>query len=285
MQTRIVKLLITLVSISLPVGGWFFDAIKEPPTHLYNPAWPPHARYHSACWLIVITLAALGSIWLLWGRYRERNSRLSILLAAFLPGMFYVSFLPALLFPGTSAWNDGEAPFQLVAPQVIIAAAMVMVLLIALLLYNYSQSTPRTPNRQKLKVLLSTALKAGLIAGALAAVLNLALNFIYSALTGYSYANIMPIPPIIFSALVPAVLAGLGYCLLTRFTTKANLVFTVIALVVTLLSNIGFLNPTLPDGQPVPPGFLGLVIPMHLIVGGAIAFLIPAICARKLKRA
>ena len=80
-------------------------------------------------------------------------------------------------------------------------------------------------------------------------------------------------------------LAGLGYWLLTRFTTKANLVFTVIALVVTLLSNAGFLNPTLPDGQPVPPGFLGLVIPMHLIVGGAIAFLIPAICARKLKRA
>jgi len=260
--------------------------VKEPPTHLFNPDWPPHARYHSACWLIVITLAALGSLWLLWGKYRERDSRLSILSAAFLPGMFYVSFLPALLFPGTSPWNDGEAPFQLVAPQVIIAAAMVIVLIIALLLlYNNAQSTQRTTTPQKVKVLLMTALKAGLVVGVLAAVLNLALNFIYSAITGYSYTNIMPVPPIILSALVPAVLAGLGYWLLTRLTAKANLIFTIFALVVTLLSNIGFLNPTLPDGLPVPPGFLGLVIPMHLIVGGAIAFLIPAICARKLKRA
>jgi len=199
--------------------------------------------------------------------------------------MFYISFLPALLFPGTSVWNDGEAPFQLVAPQVIIAIAMLVVLVIALLLYSNAQNTQRATTRQKIKVLLITALKAGLLVGALAATLNLALNFIYSVITGYSYSNIMPIPPIIFSALVPAVLAGLGYWLLTRFTVKANLLFTIIALAVTLLSNIGFLNPDLPDGQPVPPGFLGLVIPMHFIVGGAIAFLIPAICARKFKKA
>jgi len=139
MYIRISKILITVVSISLPVGGWFFDVVKLPPTHLFNPAWPPHARYHSACWLFAITLAAMGSLWLLWGNYTERNSRLAIWSAGFLPGFFYLSFLLALLIPGTTAWNDGETPFQLLPPQVIIAAGMLVVLIIAFSLTRKTQ--------------------------------------------------------------------------------------------------------------------------------------------------
>ena len=142
MNIRISKLLITIVSISLPAGGWFFDAIKQPPTHLFNPDWLPHARYHSACWLFSITIGAIGSLWLLWGSYKEQGSRLSLWMAAFLPGLFYASFLFALLIPGTTAWNDGEAPFQPIPPQVIIATIMVVVLIIALALSRTSQRLP-----------------------------------------------------------------------------------------------------------------------------------------------
>ena len=132
MSLLIVKCLIAFTSVALMVGGWYFDAIKQPPTHLFNPHWLPHARYHSALWLFAISIATIGSLWLLWGNYAGRDSQLAIGMAAFLPALFYLSFFPALLFRNTSAWDDGETPFLFTAPQVLIAVVMLVLLLIAI---------------------------------------------------------------------------------------------------------------------------------------------------------
>lgn len=128
MNLLTVKCLIAFASIMLTLGSWFFDAIRKPHTHLFNPEWLPHARYHSALWLFSITLSCLGSLWLLWGNYAQRDSPLAVWMAAFLPGLFYLSFFPSLLFRNTSAWDDGEKPFMPVAPQVIVSVVMLLVL-------------------------------------------------------------------------------------------------------------------------------------------------------------
>lgn len=132
MNLLLVKGLITVASVSLALGGWYFDAIKKPPTHLFNPHWLPHARYHSALWLFSISIASLGTLWLLWGSYPGRDSQLAIWMAAFLAGLFYLSFFPSLLFRQASAWDDGEAPFLFTAPQVLIALVMTLILGISL---------------------------------------------------------------------------------------------------------------------------------------------------------
>lgn len=127
-----VKALIAFAGIALTLGGWYFDAIKKPYTHLFSPDWLPHARYHSALWLFAITVACLGSLGLLWGHYPGQDSQLAIWVAAFLPGLFYLSFFPSLLFRHASSWDDGEAPFMPIAPQVLVATVMLLVLVGAL---------------------------------------------------------------------------------------------------------------------------------------------------------
>lgn len=136
MNLTIVKSLITVAGVALTLGGWFFDAVRKPYTHLFNPHWLPHARYHSALWLFAITFATGASLYLLWGNFAGRDSKLAVRMAAFLPGLFYLSFFPSLLFRTASAWDDGEAPFLFTAPQVLIAIIMVVVLAVALWLDN-----------------------------------------------------------------------------------------------------------------------------------------------------
>ncbi|TGE09834.1 hypothetical protein [Hymenobacter fodinae] len=128
MNLLTVKLLIAFTGVALTVGGWFFDAIKKPYTHLFNPHWLPHARYHSALWLFAITLACGASLGLLWGHYPGQDTGLAIWMAAFLPGLFYLSFFPSLLFRNTSSWDDGETPFMPIAPQLVVATVMLLVL-------------------------------------------------------------------------------------------------------------------------------------------------------------
>ncbi|WP_420155310.1 hypothetical protein [Siphonobacter sp.] len=132
MSLALVKGLIAFSGIALTLGGWYFDAIKKPYTHLFSPHWLPHARFHSALWLFSITLANLGSLFLLYGNFAERDTQLAIYMAAFLPGLFYLSFFPSLLFRNASAWDDGEKPFLFTAPQVLVSMVMLLVLGVAL---------------------------------------------------------------------------------------------------------------------------------------------------------
>ena len=144
MKQLLAKILLTLACLPLSVGGWYFDAVRRPPTHLFNPNWPPHARYHDACWLFAISLAVLGAWWLLWGTHEARGSRLAVRGAAFLPGLFYAAFLLALVVPGVTPWNDGETPTQPVAPQVIMAVVALLGLVAGLVLDEWGRRATTT---------------------------------------------------------------------------------------------------------------------------------------------
>ncbi len=79
-------------------------------THLTNPRWLPHARFHAAVLYLGTTLLNLGILYLLWGSYPGQGSPLIAWIAAWGPLSFWGMFLPALLFPGVSTWPDGVTP-------------------------------------------------------------------------------------------------------------------------------------------------------------------------------
>ncbi|MFL6289210.1 MAG: DUF6640 family protein [Actinomycetes bacterium] len=68
------RFLLTSIAASTTVGGFVADWNR---THLFNPEWPPHARFHDA--LTVAMGALLGACGLYFllvggrGRDRERN--------------------------------------------------------------------------------------------------------------------------------------------------------------------------------------------------------------------
>jgi hypothetical protein len=129
-------------------------------------------------------------------------------------------------------------------------------------------------------VSVKNALVAGLLAGVVIAVLNNLYNLFCGAVLGISAPNVIHVGSVTGSSVVPALLAGLFYYLLARFTRRPRLTFAVVVVVFTLLSMGGPLQPILPDGSPAPAGFAVLTAPMHLVAGAVMLLVIPRYASR-----
>src|SRR5215470_3488243 len=64
-------------------------------THLTNPLWKPHARFHGAVLYLSTTLIQCIALFLLWGNYSDKKSILVTWFAGLSPIFFWGMFLPA----------------------------------------------------------------------------------------------------------------------------------------------------------------------------------------------
>ena len=100
-------------------------------THMSNPLWPPHARFHWAIQYFSTMMVCILALCLLWVPYREKAGRLSVLFIGVSPLFFWGMFFPALLMPSTDTWPDGvilpqEFPeiFRRIHPNLIMACIL-----------------------------------------------------------------------------------------------------------------------------------------------------------------
>ncbi|MGL5889809.1 MAG: DUF6069 family protein [Bacteroidia bacterium] len=121
------------------------------------------------------------------------------------------------------------------------------------------------------KILLNTGLAA-----VTAVVINVIVYYVFKAMGGFPEDFIIPqaqgpltIAPVIISSLLTAIVAGLIYLLINRFTGKPQLIFRIIAIVVFLLSVYS------PIAIPDAPGAMiwGLEL-MHLVSAAVIVWLL-----------
>ncbi len=127
MKTKVNSLSRTLLTLGALFTIVVPSAMDLNSTHMTNPLWPAHARFHWAVGYLSIIQINLLALYLLWGNHAWRGSRLSVLLTAVSPVLFWGNFFPALLLPGTSSWPDGVTPFASLAPNVIMAGVITMV--------------------------------------------------------------------------------------------------------------------------------------------------------------
>jgi hypothetical protein len=80
-------------------------------THLFNPAWPPHARFHDAMTIALGTSLGGTALYLL----RDDADDREVALGAALPALFWVSMGAAFAFPGTAGL---EAEFPRYVPRI-----------------------------------------------------------------------------------------------------------------------------------------------------------------------
>jgi hypothetical protein len=100
------RVLITLALISTIVGPLLADWNES---HVFNPEWPPHARFHDVTGLSVTAGMALIGLWLLWRR--SAGVRAHLVVASAIPLLACVSLLIAMLLPGTDVEDHaGETP-------------------------------------------------------------------------------------------------------------------------------------------------------------------------------
>lgn len=102
-------------------------------THLFNPAWHPHARFHATVMSLIVWCVSAIAIWLLWRRSSEPE--LGVKVAALIALTLWTPFLYAdHLVPGSSQLVTYPAPEPV--PQVagIMLYPQVVLALIAIVL-------------------------------------------------------------------------------------------------------------------------------------------------------
>jgi hypothetical protein len=102
------KILLTLV---LVVGAIISFPLDWSANHLLNPAWPPHARFHGALLLFLLSGVSATGVWMLWRKSKEPEVAIRAAVcisASFWTPFFYITFL----LPSSTPWagDPGAVP-------------------------------------------------------------------------------------------------------------------------------------------------------------------------------
>jgi hypothetical protein len=84
--------LISLVAALTSSLAYVFDWNE---THVYNPRWPPHAKFHNAQTLLLGPMLAAVSLWQLWLKH-------DVDFALVTSSLYWIAQLGSLAFPGTA---------------------------------------------------------------------------------------------------------------------------------------------------------------------------------------
>jgi hypothetical protein len=96
---RIITSFIALFTVVSPFWADFNS------THIFNPNWPPHAKFHNAQTMVFCALLGSIALYFLWLYKRDKIQ--SIRMGFLFTALYWVAQAPAILFPGT-AFVDPE---------------------------------------------------------------------------------------------------------------------------------------------------------------------------------
>ena len=101
----LVRISLSLMAVVVAVASWLADYNH---THVFNSAWPPHARFHNAQTLMLAVVASVAALWLLWRPARSvAEGRFRFDMACFFVALYWLTATPGILLPGT-AFEDPE---------------------------------------------------------------------------------------------------------------------------------------------------------------------------------
>jgi hypothetical protein len=114
------NMLISIVAIWALGGSYIFDWNH---THIYNPHWPPHAKFHNAQTMLLGTCIGITALWMLW--FADVKELLKLRLTIVLASFYWITQVGATLFPGTALTDPefhypGEPPHQLIVDIVML---------------------------------------------------------------------------------------------------------------------------------------------------------------------
>lgn len=94
-----------LVTFGILLYGAAVPYLELNDTHLWNAAWPAHARLHEAWQLMTNSLLGAWALWLAWSRNQVRPAALVGLAVM---GGFLASYLLAPAYGGSMLHSDGS---------------------------------------------------------------------------------------------------------------------------------------------------------------------------------
>ncbi|KAH8881197.1 hypothetical protein GQ53DRAFT_668284 [Thozetella sp. PMI_491] len=101
------KILLTIDALGLLFGAPLADYNH---THMFNPRWPPHAKFHNAQTISLSVILGGATLWYAWQSsimkpktpvLAAQLKRESLRVAAFTGSIYWLAGLSAILYPGT----------------------------------------------------------------------------------------------------------------------------------------------------------------------------------------
>jgi len=120
------------VAISTIVGGYITDWNR---THLFNPRWTAHAKFHDAQTILLGTLAGGSALILL--RRTGGNQQLQVNMAAWILALFWLSMAGSILFPNTAQADPDFADLIPTIAGVRMGPTAVSLLMLGLIAIGY----------------------------------------------------------------------------------------------------------------------------------------------------
>jgi len=94
------RLLYTFIGVTIPIGSFWADYNE---THIFNPNWPPHAKFHGGQTLSMSVLLGLMTIVFAWRKTGDLTS--AVIAASGFAALYWISQGAAILYPGTAFFD------------------------------------------------------------------------------------------------------------------------------------------------------------------------------------
>ncbi|MEU4709914.1 DUF6640 family protein [Nocardia salmonicida] len=124
------RVLAVLVAIITVFGALLADFVipASAAQHLRNDAWPPHAKFHDAQYIVMSILLGVLALTLLLRR--DGGARSRVWTACAILATPWLGLLAAMLFPGTAVHDPEFADITIIGlhPQVLLAVILLAVL-------------------------------------------------------------------------------------------------------------------------------------------------------------
>ncbi len=119
--------IITLVALITIVGPFAADWSS---THLFNPRWTPHAKFHNAQTMLLGLGLGASALWFVWRQ--SGDTKTNLLAAVVFSALYWITQAGSITFPGTALFDPEFAPNSELPVQVIMD-----VIILSLLGFGY----------------------------------------------------------------------------------------------------------------------------------------------------
>ena len=99
------RLIFTAIGVTLPIAAHLADMNK---THIYNPHWPPHAKFHNGQTLSMSVVLGGLTTFLAW--WPSSNVPGMVAAAAGAASLYFISQSTAILYPNTAYFDPEFKP-------------------------------------------------------------------------------------------------------------------------------------------------------------------------------
>ena len=102
------RIIFSFLGVYLPIGSHLADYSR---THLFNPRWPPHAKFHAGHTLMFSSLLGALTVYLASRKTSSKTEALTSVTA--ITSLYWMTQLLAILYPNTGFTDpDWDTPKQ-----------------------------------------------------------------------------------------------------------------------------------------------------------------------------